>query len=212
MTTPTTPTNKYKTVLCNKFPSCPYDDRCMFAHGKSELRIPECKYGKRCARKNCKFVHPWVFEQHAPVERTPLIVRLPVSIRHESMAEFPILPTSGTDDLRKKLAATKRSELLYPPAPIPELVHVPAPPKATLVVRPRGSKSEVKFDPHSPPTSPLSGKLDADFPVLPTTGVDEIRKKLDSIKKSESFDASKTGTPHIPSDRWGDDSDADSDK
>jgi len=29
----------YKTMLCNKFPQCPYGDKCQFAHGEAELRV-----------------------------------------------------------------------------------------------------------------------------------------------------------------------------
>ena len=66
---PTTPASPYKLpptyrmTICRNFinGSCPYGERCYFAHGKEQLRsdVIECQYGADCPyRQRCQYSHP----------------------------------------------------------------------------------------------------------------------------------------------------------
>lgn len=50
-----------KNELCKVFlerGSCPYGDRCRFAHTQDELKIRDCLFGRFCAKIDCPFQHP----------------------------------------------------------------------------------------------------------------------------------------------------------
>jgi hypothetical protein len=54
-------THLKKTQMCKHFLKrgrCPFGKKCNFAHKKSELSTPICKFGMGCRKKTCQFKHP----------------------------------------------------------------------------------------------------------------------------------------------------------
>jgi hypothetical protein len=61
--------NKIKSQMCRfiqRGRTCPFGDKCTYAHTKEELVLPKCAFGDTCRTKNsktnpCKYAHPKPF-------------------------------------------------------------------------------------------------------------------------------------------------------